>query len=530
VRSRDEIGQLGAEFNKMASSLQNQILEREKAEKARLIAEEEALSAKLAKVMMDNMIDPVIMLNLEGKISQYNQALTKRFNYGDEILAESPALLVIDDANLKVGKVIQEVIERGSVDNIELICLTKDKKPFPVLFSAAVVRNSEGATNGIVGVIRDITARKKNEDDLKEAKEYAENLIDTANAMVVVLDLKGNVAVFNRAAEEITGYSKTELENRNWFEVIVPKLRYPEVWKIFNQLTAHGLPRNFENPILTKNGEERYVVWQNSELQVNGQATGSISFGIDITERKRAEEVLAEKSDALARSNAELEQFAYVASHDLQEPLRMVASYVQLLQRRYEGKLDKNADEFINYAVDGAKRMGVMIDDLLQFSRVGTRGKPFQITDCESVFEKVINNLQIIIAESGSKITHDPLPKVYGDDVQLTQLFQNLIVNALKFHGDNIPEVHVTARKKGLEWIFSVRDNGIGIDPQYFDRVFIIFQRLHNKSEYPGSGIGLAICKKIVERHGGKIWIESELGKGSTFYFSIPAKGEKTND
>ncbi|MEA1905911.1 MAG: ATP-binding protein [Euryarchaeota archaeon] len=244
-----------------------------------------------------------------------------------------------------------------------------------------------------------------------------------------------------------------------------------------------------------------------------------------ITRRETAEGELKRTVTDLRRSNAELEQFAYVASHDLQEPLRMVSSYMQLLSRRYVGKLDSDADDFIGFAVDGAKRMQVLINDLLVYSRVGTRGKPFEPTNCEDVLNQVLSNLEVAIDESGAVFTHDLLPTVAADASQLTQLFQNLIGNAIKFHGDDPPLVHVAAERKGDEWEFSVTDNGIGIEPEYFERIFVIFQRLHGREEYSGTGIGLAVCKKIVERHGGRMWVESEQGRGATFCFTIPAKG-----
>ena len=249
-------------------------------------------------------------------------------------------------------------------------------------------------------------------------------------------------------------------------------------------------------------------------------------LSVELDERRRAEQRMAQYAAELARSNAELEQFAYVASHDLQEPLRMVASFTQLLARRYRGQLDKDADEFIGFAVDGATRMQSLINDLLAYSRVGTRGEPFAPTDCGAVLQMALDNLARSVQESGAVITHDPLPTVPGDEVQLTQLFQNLIANASKFGGRETPRIHVSAEKQGPQWVFVVRDNGIGIAPEQQERIFMIFQRLHHRSEYPGTGIGLAICKKIVERHGGRIWVESRPGEGATFYFSL-AEGEQ---
>jgi light-regulated signal transduction histidine kinase (bacteriophytochrome) len=232
---------------------------------------------------------------------------------------------------------------------------------------------------------------------------------------------------------------------------------------------------------------------------------------------------LKQTASELSRSNAELQQFAYVASHDLQEPLRMVMSYLQLLSRRYKGKLDADADEFIHFAVDGASRMQGLINDLLAYSRVGTQGKPFEPTDCEAIVDRAITNLQITIQETGAVITREPMPRVMADPTQLTSLFQNLIGNAIKYRQkDRPPEVHLGVEQKDGDWMFFVRDNGIGIDQKYWDRVFVIFQRLHGRGEYEGTGIGLAVCKKIVERHGGHIWVDSEPGRGSTFFFTMP--------
>ena len=242
------------------------------------------------------------------------------------------------------------------------------------------------------------------------------------------------------------------------------------------------------------------------------------------------ESTVAERTADLNRSNLELEQFAYVASHDLQEPLRMVTSYVQLLQRRYQGRLDQDADEFIAFAVDGAKRMQRLINDLLAFSRVGTRGRDLAVTSSEDALTQALESLSLFIEDNHAQVIHDPLPLVLGDQDQLVQLFQNLISNAVKFHGVATPAVRIVASRlagssQGAApmWQFSVCDNGIGIDPQYFERIFVIFQRLHSRESYEGTGIGLAVCKKIVERHGGRIWVESQPGQGTTVSFSLPA-------
>ena len=239
---------------------------------------------------------------------------------------------------------------------------------------------------------------------------------------------------------------------------------------------------------------------------------------------KKLREEHRQDQEELARSNRDLEQFAYVASHDLQEPLRMVATYTQLLAERYQGKLDENADKYIHYAVDGALRMQTLVQDLLAFSRVGRQGKDLKVTDCNVVVETALQNLQAAIEESGAQIVHAHLPAVLADSSQLAQMFQNLIGNAIKFRAVEAPVVRVSAELHGREWIFSVADNGIGIAPEQAEVVFVIFKRLHTREEYPGSGIGLAICKKIVEGHGGRIWVEAQEGKGSTFKFTMPAR------
>jgi signal transduction histidine kinase len=239
---------------------------------------------------------------------------------------------------------------------------------------------------------------------------------------------------------------------------------------------------------------------------------------------KRLRDQNKQGQDELARSNRDLEQFAYVASHDLQEPLRMVATYTQLLAERYKGKLDADADKYIHYAVDGALRMQVLVRDLLAFSRVGRQGTELATIDCNLVMETVLQNLEAATKDSGARVLYQQLPTVTADGSQLLQVLQNLIANAMKFHGTEPPVIHVACEKKGREWVFSVADNGIGIAPEHTDTIFVIFKRLHTRTEYPGSGIGLSICKKIVEHRGGRIWVESAPGNGCKFYFTLPVQ------
>jgi len=267
-----------------------------------------------------------------------------------------------------------------------------------------------------------------------------------------------------------------------------------------------------------------------AELTELGEAFNRMAVGLKDrtaqleTSNRQLQQESAERkrvAEDLARSNQDLEQFAYVASHDLQEPLRIVSGYLQLLDRRYKGRLDAEADEFINFAVDGAARMQVLIQDLLAYSRVGTQGRQFAPVACESALKRALANLATSIADTGAAVTHDPLPTVLADGTQIVQLFQNLVGNAIKFRSAEPPRIHIGACSQDGEPVFSVRDNGIGIDPKYADRIFALFQRLHTREKYPGTGIGLSICKRIVERHGGRLWVESQPGKGSTFYFTV---------
>jgi PAS domain S-box-containing protein len=293
---------------------------------------------------------------------------------------------------------------------------------------------------------------------------------------------------------------------------------------------AHEPFHDFEFGRRAATGDIHYVVVSGQPVyDEEGNFSGYRGVGKDITRRKLDEAALREAHDELevqarelARSNEELQQFAYVASHDLQEPLRMISSYTQLVQRRYGERLDGDAKEFMDYIVDGAARMKQLIEDLLAYSRVGTRGRDFQPTDGAAALAKALANLRAAQEASGATVTHDALPSVLADGSQLTQLFQNLIGNAMKFRGADPPRIHVSSETRDHVWVFTVRDNGIGLDTQYADRIFMMFQRLHNKLEYPGTGIGLAICKKIVDRHGGRIWVESKPGQGCTFGFTLP--------
>jgi len=329
------------------------------------------------------------------------------------------------------------------------------------------------------------------------------------------------------ACEEISGYTPQEFyKSPDVMETLVhPGDR--SLWERHShEELAENNPGSMEFRILTKGGEVRWVShFCKAVHDHNGKFLGVCGSNRDITSQKRAEEALQIKTEELLRSNSELEQFAYVASHDLQTPLRAISGYMKLLSDRYEGKLDSDAQRFIQRTIANVNRMQRLINDLLTYSRLTTRGHPFEPTDCNAVLNEVLDTFHPLLEESGGVITHETLPTVMGDAGQLAQLFQNLIGNAIKFRDKEPPHIEIDAHPVDGAWLFSVKDNGIGIDPQYGDRIFLIFQRLHTIDTYPGTGIGLAICKKVVERHGGRIWVESKVGAGSTFKFTLPDQG-----
>lgn len=399
----------------------------------------------------------------------------------------------------------------------------------------------------IVRINRDCRARKIAEESIRVAHRQLAEQADVLDSVlrsvgdgVVVADANGKFISWNPAASRIIGQGPADVTLDQW----------TETYGVYLADRVTPCPAEREPLALAMRGEcvDGEILYLKSEhlpkgrwISVTGRPltskTGEIRGGTvvmnDITERMATQTALQKARDELeariqertfdlARSNQQLEQFAYVASHDLQQPLRMITSYVQLLAEHLKDRLDADSKEFIGYVVDGTAWMKRLINDLLSYSRIGSHGKPFEPTDCERVFHEAFQMLDAAIHDSGAKVTHDPLPTVMGDETHLVQLFQNLIENAIKYHGETPPAVHVGAERRGGEWIISVCDNGIGIDPQYADRIFLVFQRLHGKEQFSGTGIGLAICKKVVEGHGGRIWVESHPGQGSTFYFTMP--------
>lgn len=363
-----------------------------------------------------------------------------------------------------------------------------------------------------------ILKRKEAEKELLKERDYSQKIIKYSPTIISGISPDGIISFLNPAAEKYTGHMIEDLIGKNWIDFFThnsdKKILEDLLLKLENSNSGA-----FETTLVTKTGNVRLISWNYiGEFDQENKLTEILIFGNDITEKKLVEESKKE----LEQSNKELEQFAYIASHDLQEPLRVITSYVQLLEKRYKGKLDQDADDFINYAVDGAKRMKILINDLLTFSRFGTRTIQFVSIDTNAIVDQAIGNIKASVEESKACITRDQLPVINVDLTQMIQLFQNLIINSIKFRSEKTPHIHISAKQINNYWEFSIKDNGIGISKEYHEKIFAIFQRLNSKNKYDGTGIGLAICKKILDRHHGKIWVESDLKKGSTFYFTIP--------
>jgi two-component system, chemotaxis family, sensor kinase Cph1 len=479
-----------------------------------------------SRSLLEASLDPLVTISREGKITDVNQGTEFVTGAARQQLIGSDFSIYFTEPE-EARKGYEQVFAQGSVRDYPLAIRHASGRITEVLYNATLFKSESGQVEGVFAAARDITERKRAEEKLRQSEAELKEAQRVAH--VGSWHLVPETGTINWTEEIFQIFGVDPKLPAPMYEQLKGLLT-PESWAQMDAAIAMtrqtGKPYEIELEVVRPDASRRWIMARGEALRdPGGEVVALRGICQDITERKQAEEELARRAEELARSNAELQQFAYVASHDLQEPLRMVASFTQLLAQRYEGKLGADADEFIGYAVGGARRMQVLVNDLLAYSRVGTRGKEFAGVDCEKVMETVLANLQKALEESGGQVTHDPLPTVQGDETQLGQVLQNLVGNALKFHGSEPPRVHVSAQQIKGEWRFTVHDNGIGIDPQHAERIFLLFQRLHTLAEYPGTGMGLAITKKIVERHGGRVWVESEPGKGSSFYFSIPMKG-----
>jgi len=472
--------------------------------------------------VVNHVVDGIISIDEHGTVATLNPAAEKIFGYqAAEVIGQNVKLLMPEPFHSEHDGYLRSYLQSGQAKIIgigrEVVGRRKDGSTFPM--DLAVSEFRLGDQRYFTGIVRDITERRKAEESLREQAE----LLDLAHDAIIVRSTEGIITFWNHGAEQMYGWQKEAVLGKTTHSLLQTEFPQP-LPEIEAELAQHGW---WEGTLIhTRQDGSRIAVASRWSLRRGeaGKAPIILEINEDITERKRAEAALKESAEDLARSNLDLEQFAYVASHDLQEPLRAVSGCVQVLQKRYQGKLDERADELIAHTVEGVSRMQGLINDLLAYSRVGTRGKAFKAADSNAILKQALANLQVAVTEAGAVVTHDDLPLVQVDAAQLTQVFQNLLGNALKFHSPEQPRIHVGVQRQVDHWLFRIQDNGIGIQPEYFERIFVLFQRLHTRNEYPGTGIGLAICKKIVERHGGRISVESEPGKGSTFFFTIPER------
>lgn len=462
----------------------------------------------------ENYSEAILITDIDDKPVYVNPAFTKLTG-----LQLSNVLAPVKQEFFKV-KFGYDSDTAGVMTNWESSISNKDSEDIWIRASISPFKIN-GGQQGYVYTIMNNPKLDQMKGLLKESETRFASLADATPVMIWMTNSENLTFYFNKSWLDFTGRPMQEQLGTGWFKSV-----HPEDWKVFNDLNTQFKNNEHytcEYRLLRQDGVYRHILEIASpRLMPDGSFAGYMGSCLDISEMKEAQNELAEKAKELVRSNEELEQFAYVASHDLQEPLRMIGSYVQLVGKRIEAGKTEDLAEYMKFAVDGVARMQGLISDLLQFSRVNRKGNPFAPVDMNELMQIVSAHLIKRVEETGATLTFTDMPVVNGDSFQLIRLFQNLIENALKFRAPGrSPIVSVGVQEKEHEWIFSINDNGIGIDNKFYNRIFVIFQRLHARDQYEGTGLGLAICKKIVERHGGEIWVESEEGKGSTFYFGI---------
>lgn len=488
-------------------------------------------AAVLLSTILDSVSQGIALFDADLNLILFNQHYPELLDYPDGLLRlgmNYEEILRFNAARRERGDCDPELYVRERLLSVRATEPTRREHVRPN-GKVIAIRFAPVAGGGFINTYTDITERKRAEEEAARTSAVLKATLENMADGVRVFDKDLRLIACNQKSLDMFGYppeyGRIGTPYQAFVNLNIERGDYgnftPEEMADRMRRAKHGISSNSEHHL-----PDGRVVQKRRNAMPDG---GFVSTYVDITERKRTERTLAEQArklqqalDELKHSNAELEQFAYVASHDLQEPLRMVASYCQLLQRRYQAKLDKDANEFIAFAVEGAKRMQNLINDLLLYSRVGTKGKAFERVSLQDVFADALANLSVAVEEAQAAVTCDPLPVVQGDRVQLTQLLQNLLGNALKFRRDAPVRIHVGAERQAGGWLIAVTDNGIGIDPQYAERIFMIFQRLHTRDQYPGTGIGLSVCKKIVERHGGRIWVEPAAEQGSVFKFLLP--------
>lgn len=508
----DELDALAVGLNTMSEELESHIHQ--------LKASEEQI-----QTIFKNAPDAVIVIDSEGKIAQWNLMAEKIFGWErEEVIGKHLHEVIIPErfreAHTKGMKHFLQTGE-GPVLNkpIELPALRKDNSEFQTELSISPYQFK--GKYFFIGFVKDITERKKAEDRLKESEEKFNKAFAASPAGILITRLSDQKYIdVNNAMVEMMGIPKEEFIGRTSVEMGI--IMEPEVrQKALEQINNYGYFKNLEMDIKHKSGRAVHILISAYTVLIHGEKH-AINVVYDITEKKQAEDQLKKRTEELAISNQDLEQFAYIASHDLQEPLRMVTSFLQLLEKHLDKKLDKDGKEYMAFAVDGSRRMKSMIEDLLSYSRIMSRKIELEKVDLNELLEDALQDLREKIKDTNAKIVCKKLPSLTIDKIKFTRLFLNLIGNAIKFSRTGVtPTVEIAYNERGDEYLFWVKDNGIGINKDYEEKIFMLFQRLNPIGQYEGTGIGLAECKKIVEMHGGKIWVESEMEKGSVFYFTI---------
>jgi PAS domain S-box-containing protein len=497
---------------------------RERGEELKAQAEVARLGREQFVGLLESATDAILTVDANGHITYANRRTTECFGYSLPELLGMEIEQLLPQASRAAHRgyrdaFIREPRVRPMTPDLDLSARRKDGTVFPVEVGLSPVTGQKGLQ--ILATIRDVTQTRR----AQEHRARIAALVEASRYAIISYTLDGTVLTWNEGARIVYGWRPEEMIGRD-VGAIIPDRSMAEHLHQVEEIAAGRGAREYEAARRRKDGSLVQVAVSKAPIHdAHGKVAAISTISYDITERIRTERELRERTEELARSNADLEQFAYVASHDLQEPLRMVASYLQLIAQRYQGRLDADADDFINYAVDGARRMKQLINDLLNFSRAGRGPEPRPI-DLNRALERALAILALAIEENHAVVNVDGLPRVMGDEARLAEVFQNLVSNAIKFRGAQPPRIRIGARREDGFWTISVADNGIGIDPAYNDRIFAMFQRLHGREEYSGTGIGLAICKRIVERTGGRIWVESEPGCGATFSFTLPAAKE----
>lgn len=489
------------------------------------IKKAEAEIQRLANVV-ESSNDAIITRSTEGNILSWNKGAEYTYGYtAEEVKNKKISIIIPSQLKNEEKQLTENVRDNITVpENYETLRVKKNGKIINVSVTISPVLDTLGNLVAISTISRDITESKRASEKLELANKYNRSLLEASLDPLVTIGADGKITDINNSTKIVTGLEVDDLIGTDFSEYFTEPEKAREGYeKVFHD----GFVRDYPLEIKNKNGQTTPVLYNASVYKDdNGNVKGVFAAARDITELKKVENDLKLKLEELSRSNKELEQFAYVSSHDLQEPLRMIASYLQLLERKYKDKLDDKANKYIHFSVDGATRMQNLINDLLDFSRVTTQAKELEPTNLEPIYKDVIANLDFSINENDVILTHDLLPVVMADKSQIAQVFQNLINNSIKFRSKEQPKINISVKEEKNHWLFAVKDNGIGIDPKHSDRIFEIFKRLNKKRDYPGTGIGLAVCKKIIERHGGNIWVKSELGKGSIFYFTLQKIGE----